>query len=159
MTNPVDLVVEEFSSFFQSFQSFAGAVSQNIPWPHHPVSVHTLHSVPEHLKGSAVGQFFKESEIRASICTMCWSQWPRGVRRRSSAARLLRFWVRIPPGAWMFVCCDCCMLSDRGFCDGLITRPEGSYRLWRVVVYDQETSKTRRLKPATGLWKYKHNWL
>jgi hypothetical protein len=24
---------------------------------------------------------------------------------------------------------------------------------------DQETSKTRRLKPATGLWKYNHNGL
>jgi hypothetical protein len=25
--------------------------------------------------------------------------------------------------------------------------------MWRVVVCDQETSKTRRLKPATWLWK------
>ena len=32
----------------------------------------------------------------------CRSQWPRGLRRRSTAARLLRLWVRIPPGAWMF---------------------------------------------------------
>jgi hypothetical protein len=39
--------------------------------------------------------------------------------------------------------------------DGLITRPEESYRLWLIVVCDQETSKTRRLKPATGLWKIK----
>ena len=31
------------------------------------------------------------------------SQWPCGLRRRSSAARLLRSWVRIPPRAWMFV--------------------------------------------------------
>ena len=30
------------------------------------------------------------------------SQWPRGLRRRSTAARLLSLWVRIPPGAWMF---------------------------------------------------------
>jgi hypothetical protein len=44
-------------------------------------------------------------------------------------------------------------LSGRGLCDGLITRPEESYRLWRVVVCDQETSKTRRLKPAAGLRK------
>jgi len=78
------------------------------------------------------------------------SQWPRGLRRRSSAARLPRLWVRIPPEAWMFVCCECCVLSGSGLCDGLITRPEESYRLWRVVVCDQETSKTRRLKPATG---------
>jgi len=33
------------------------------------------------------------------------------------------------------------VLSDRGLCDGLITRPEESYQLWRVVVYDLETSK------------------
>jgi len=38
----------------------------------------------------------------------CWSQWPRGLRRGSTAARLQRLWVRIPPGAWMFVCCECC---------------------------------------------------
>ena len=33
--------------------------------------------------------------ISISIC--CRSQWPRGLRRRSSAAHLLRLWVRIPP--------------------------------------------------------------
>ena len=58
--------------------------------------------------------------------------------RRSAAARLLRSWVRIPPGAWMFVCCECFMLSGRGLCDELITRPEESYRLWCVVVCDLE---------------------
>jgi hypothetical protein len=31
------------------------------------------------------------------------------------------------------------VLSGRGLCDGLITLPEESYRLWRVVVCDQET--------------------
>src|SRR5215475_1653159 len=68
------------------------------------------------------------------------SQWPHGLRRRSTAARLLRSWVRIPPGAWMFVCCVCYVLSGGGLCDELITRPEESYRLWRVVVCDHETS-------------------
>ena len=38
----------------------------------------------------------------------------------------------------MFVCCECCVLPGRGFCDGLITRPEESYRLWCVVVCDLE---------------------
>jgi hypothetical protein len=37
------------------------------------------------------------------------------------------------------VCCVCCVLSGRGLCDELITRPEEFYRLWRVVC-DQETS-------------------
>ena len=68
------------------------------------------------------------------------SQWLRGLRRRSAAARLLRSWVRIPLGAWMSVCCECCVLSGRGLCDELITRPEESYRLWYVVVCDLETS-------------------
>ena len=52
--------------------------------------------------------------------------WPRGLRRRSSAARLLRSWVRIPPGAWMFVCCDCCVLSGEGLCEGLVACLEES---------------------------------
>jgi len=33
------------------------------------------------------------------------------------------------------------VLSGRGLCDELITRPEESYRLCRVVVCDLETSK------------------
>jgi hypothetical protein len=53
----------------------------------------------------------------------------------------------------MFVCCECCALSGRGLLDRLITRPEESNRLWRIFVCDQETSKTRRLKPTTGLCK------
>ena len=72
------------------------------------------------------------------------SQWPCGLRCRSEAARLLRLWVRIPPRAWMSVCCECRVLSGRGLCDGLITRPEESYRLWCVVVCDLETSWMRR---------------
>ena len=50
------------------------------------------------------------------------SQWPRGLRRRTTAARLLKLWVRI------------------------LTRPGESYRLWRVVVCDQETSYARAAK-------------
>ena len=64
----------------------------------------------------------------------------RGLRRGSAAARLLRLWVRIPPGAWIFVCCEFYVLSGRGLCDELITCPEESYRLWCVVVCDLETS-------------------
>ena len=77
---------------------------------------------------------------------------------RSTAARLLRLWVRIPPGAWTFVCYECCVLSGRGLCDELITHPEESYRLWPVVVCDLETSKEEaksplkdcKYKPTTG---------
>jgi hypothetical protein len=50
----------------------------------------------------------------------------------SAAARLLGLWLRIPPGVWMSVSCECCVLSRTGLCVGLITRPEISYRTWRV---------------------------
>jgi hypothetical protein len=42
------------------------------------------------------------------------SQWPRGLRRRSAAERLLGSWVLNPPGAWMFVSCTvfvCCQVE------------------------------------------------
>ena len=55
----------------------------------------------------------------------CRSQWPRGLRRGSAPAHLLGLWVRIPPGAWMTVVSVVCC-SGRGFCVGLITRPEES---------------------------------
>ena len=41
----------------------------------------------------------------------------------------------------MSVFCECCVLSGRGLCDELITRPEESYRLSCVVVCDLETSR------------------
>jgi len=41
----------------------------------------------------------------------------------------------------MSVCCEYCVLSGRGLCDELITRPEESYRLWCAVVWDLETTK------------------
>jgi hypothetical protein len=41
------------------------------------------------------------------------------------------------------------VLSGRGICDELITRPEKSYRLWRLVWCDLETSQ-KRLKPTGG---------
>ena len=47
----------------------------------------------------------------------------------------------ILPGAWIFVCCECRVLSGRGLCDELITRPEESYRLCCVVVCGLETSR------------------
>jgi hypothetical protein len=42
----------------------------------------------------------------------------------------------------MSVSCECCVLSGRGLFDGLITRPEESYRVWCVSnVCDREDSK------------------
>ena len=67
--------------------------------------------------------------------------YPRSQQASGRAARLLRSWVRIPPEAWIFDCCECRVLSGRGLCDELITRPEESYRLCCVVVCDLETSR------------------
>ena len=52
-------------------------------------------------------------EIRHITHVFGLSQWPRGLRRRSSAARLLKLLVRIPPGARMFVCWSvvCCQVE------------------------------------------------
>jgi hypothetical protein len=51
-------------------------------------------------------------------CSICRSRWPSVLRRGSAVARLLGLWVRIPPGAWMPVYCECCVLSGRGLCGG-----------------------------------------
>ena len=62
--------------------------------------------------------------ILHSVC-----QWKCGLRRGSAVARLLGFWVRIQPAAWMSVFRECRVLSSRGICVGLNTRPEKSYRV------------------------------
>ena len=71
------------------------------------------------------------------------SQWPRHIRRGSATTRLLEFWVRIPleHGSLPLVSV---VSSGRGLCDGLITRPEESYRVGCVVVCDRESSIMRR---------------
>ena len=57
--------------------------------PHNDVSVND---------GSHIGRW------SLKIILYFWrSQWPRGLRRRSAAVRLLRLWVRIPPVASMNV--------------------------------------------------------
>jgi hypothetical protein len=50
----------------------------------------------------------------------------------------------------MSVCCECCVLSGRGLWDGLITRPEESYRLW----CDQESSTMRMSWPIGALLRH-----
>ena len=50
----------------------------------------------------------------------------------------------------MFVYCECCVLSGRGLCDELITRPEESHRLWCVVVCDLENLKSEEAMTHVG---------
>ena len=46
------------------------------------------------------------------------SQWLGGLRRGYAAVRLLGLRVRFPLTVYMSVSCECCLLSDRGLCDG-----------------------------------------
>ena len=63
--------------------------------------------------------------------------WTHDLSRRAAADR----GFESHRGACIFVCCECRVLSGRGLCDELITRPEESYRLCCVVVCDLETSR------------------
>jgi hypothetical protein len=47
----------------------------------------------------------------------------------------------------MSVSCECCMLSGRGLCVGLITRPEESYRVRRVWVWSWSLDSEEALDP------------
>jgi hypothetical protein len=51
----------------------------------------------------------------------------------------------------MSVCCECFVLSGRGLCDGMITRPEKSCRICMCLcVCDLETSTVRRPRRELG---------
>ena len=83
------------------------------------------------------------------VCVCVCVSVAHGLRRGSVVSRLLRSWVRIPPVAWM-----CCLLWVLWMlclvCVELITRLEGSYLPWCVVVCDIETSWVRRPWPTGG---------
>ena len=84
-------------------------------------------------------------------------EWPRftPVRNNTQNYNSLHFWIPIPvaarskasvcdcsfagiagsnPAAGMDVSCECCVLSGRGLCDGLITHSEESFRVWLLCV-------------------------
>jgi hypothetical protein len=95
----------------------------------------------------------------SSIKCCCRSQWPRGLRRGSAGARLLGLRVRIPPGAWMSVSFECCLLSGRGLCVGLITRPEESYRVLcecdrEALINEEALAQSGLLNQEGGEIKY-----
>ena len=82
--------------------------------------------------------------MQCACAVLCCHLWPvrfhcifpyvlvnadHGLRRVSAAARLLGTRVRIPAVAWISVCCECCVLSGSGLCDGPIPRPEEPYHV------------------------------
>jgi len=79
------------------------------------------------------------------------SRWPRGQRRGSSTPRLLwlRIWIQL--AAWLFVSCECCVVSGICLRDGPIARPEESYRVYLChAVYSAATTNTT---PAVSWWR------
>ena len=71
------------------------------------------------------------------------SDYP-GLKRKSAAVSLLGLRVRIPPGAWMPVTCECCVLSGWGLCE------------WCVCVWSRKL-KNGRPGPEYGRSATKKN--
>jgi hypothetical protein len=73
------------------------------------------------------------------VCLINTTQAPMSVAARCNAyvcGRSLAGTASwIPLVSWICVCCECCVLSCRGLCVGLITRPEEFYRLWCVWMW------------------------
>ena len=65
----------------------------------------------------------------------CRSQWPRGLRRRSVAARLLKLWVRTPPGhgCLSVVIVVCCQIQNSATSWSLIQRSPTDCSVRRCV--------------------------
>ena len=111
-----------------------GAVQTRVSWKwlNHPFRGLTLRRLMSYIyiyMEHPFLMFLDHTRRRSTVGRTPLDEW--WARRRD--LYLLRSWVRIPPGAWIFVCCECRVLSGRGLCDELITRPEESYRLCCVV--------------------------
>ena len=89
--------------------------------------------------------------------------WPIPVAERSKAWVCGRSLSGVAgsntAGAWMSICCECCVLSGTGLCDGLITRPEESYRLWCVSECNREPSIKRTPWPTAGWCPMKEKFI
>ena len=74
--------------------------------------------------------------FKKSNSTRCRTRWPSGLKLESEADRLLGLRFRIPPGAWVSVCSECCVLSGKSIGKGPIPRPEKLYKLpnWNFIL-------------------------
>jgi hypothetical protein len=71
-------------------------------------------------------RFLRQRHFQTQLYTVPVAE--RSIRRGSAAGRLLGSRFPVPPGG-MDVCCECCVLSGRGVCNGPIPRTEKFYRL------------------------------
>ena len=60
----------------------------------------------------------------------CRSPWPHGLGVGLQPLACWDWGFKSRRGHGCLVPCECCVLSGRGLCVGLITRPEDSYRVW-----------------------------
>ena len=85
--------------------------------------------------------------VQSVTTDMCRCQWPRGLRRRSAAVRILRSWVRISWNGYLSgVSVVCCQVQVSVTILSLVQRSP----TWCVVVCDLETSRMRKPWPALG---------
>jgi len=61
------------------------------------------------MQRNTIGKLAKRSAFCDNKIHDSPSEWPRVLRRRSVAARLLGLWVRIPLGAWISLSCEICV--------------------------------------------------
>ena len=154
-----------------SYDCYVGSTRRKASYQHRITLTHTQTCIlalpPYRSEIEPKSPVFGRQTARPVKSAITWSliviillkvQWPSGLRHRSASARWLSLWVPIPLGAWMFVSCECCVLSGRCLWDGQITRPEESYRLLCVVVCDLETSWMRRPWPTGGCCAKKHHY-
>ena len=81
-----------------------------------------------------------------NVCRIWWSC---GLRRRFEVAHFPGLRVRIPPGVWISVACELCVLSGTRLYNGPITRPEGPTECGVSECYP-EISTMRGSKPTGG---------
>jgi len=104
--------------FFENLQSIFLKVSERF----RPLSVKRKCST---LRGSRFCFRIRRFLTHFRIISFCYRrfQWLCGLRGRFAVACLLGLLVRIPPGAWIFVSDECCLLSGRGPRFGLYLIP------------------------------------
>ena len=101
------------------------------------LDVSRSHTPTQHSRYDSSGRVISSLQRPLPDNTRHWQQTNIHAAGRSPAEIL----GSNPTGAWIFVCCECRVLSGRGLCDELITRSEEPYRLWCVVVCNLETSR------------------
>jgi hypothetical protein len=78
------------------------------------------------------------------------SQWPRDLRRGSTAARLLGLWFRVPPRSWLsIVSVVCCQVEVSATNWSLVQRSPTECGVSKKCVI-VKPRKTRRPRPPRG---------